>query len=293
MIQLFTAVQPLLVGAVLLWAASIKLFSRNAPAAARSSALVPLIGEERALPAYRLVGVTELAIGALLLLPPVLLLEAVAATALTTGFLAYLIYARHAAPGSSCGCLSAAQVPVSGRGLLRAGMLVSASLTALGASAPWWSVLADRPLLVGSVLLVEGAVVVLLSAEFDALWLLPLRQLRVRLTHPLRGGSGVPLLATVQHLQRSDAYRRTAPLISSDVREYWDDGEWRMVCHAARYQGRSATAVFAVPRLRQDPAAVRVALVDDATGATLWSFTGVPSLKEPAQPLPGLVMGTS
>ncbi|MFF5073456.1 hypothetical protein ACFY2R_20225 [Micromonospora olivasterospora] len=71
-----------------------------------------------------------------------------------------------------------------------------------------------------------------LSPELDRRWLLPLRQLRVRLTHPLRGGSGVPLLASVQQLQLSEAYRRVAPLLRSDVQEHWDDGEWRFVGHA-------------------------------------------------------------
>ncbi|HEX5596045.1 MAG TPA: MauE/DoxX family redox-associated membrane protein [Micromonosporaceae bacterium] len=292
MIQLFIAVQPLLVGAVLIWAASIKLLSRQAPAAARRSALVPLLGERRALPAYRLLGGVELAIGALLLLPPVLRWEAVAATGLTVGFLAYLTYARRAAPNSSCGCLSSQPVPVTGRGLLRAGMLVLASLLATQAAVPGSVALLERPLPGTVFLLAEAALIVALSAELDALWLLPLRRLRVRLTHPLRGGTGVPLLATVQQLQLSDAYRRAAPLLNSDVREYWDEGEWRMVCHTARYQGRPATVIFAVPRLWQDPAAVRAAIVDDATGATLWSFAGTPTPELPPQPSSGLALGT-
>jgi hypothetical protein len=72
-------------------------------------------------------------------------------------------------------------------------------------------------------------------------------------------------------------YRRVAPLLSSDVREHWDDEDWRMVCHSARYQGRGATAVFAVPRLRYEPDAVRVAIVDDLTGVTLLNLEGAPT----------------
>lgn len=114
--------------------------------------------------------------------------------------------------------------------------------------------------------------IVALSPEFDSAWLLPLRRLRARLTHPLRGGSGVPLLASVQQLQLSAAYRQVAALLTSDVREHWLEQSWRMVCYSARYQGRPATAVFAVPAVGAAPDQVRVALVDDSTGATLLSL---------------------
>ncbi|WP_262287027.1 hypothetical protein [Micromonospora sp. MA102] len=138
----------------------------------------------------------------------------------------------------------------------------------------WPAALTDRPLAGGVVLLAEAAAVVALSPELEAGWLLPLRRLRARLTNPLRGGTGLPLLATVQQVQLSDPYRRIAPLLRSDVREHWDDGEWRFVGHAARYQGRPATAVFAVPLADGGPDAVRVAVVDDATGQTLLALAG-------------------
>ncbi|NES39795.1 hypothetical protein G3554_27290, partial [Micromonospora sp. PPF5-17] len=120
----------------------------------------------------------------------------------------------------------------------------------------------------------EAALVVALSPELDAGWLLPLRRLRARLTHPLRGGAGLPLLATLQQVQLSDAYRRVAPLLRSDVREHWDDTDWRFVGHAARFHGRPVTAVFAVPLADRDPDAVRVAVVDDGTGQTLLALPG-------------------
>ncbi|MDO3703035.1 hypothetical protein Q3W71_15295 [Micromonospora sp. C28SCA-DRY-2] len=274
MIELIAALQPLLVGVVLIWSARVKLVSRHAAAAAHRSALVRLVGQRRALPAYRLLGGVELTLGGLLLLPPALRLEAVAATVLAAGFLGYLGYARRAAPTSSCGCLSARPVPVSGRSLARAALLLAAGGLAVPATTGWADALATRPVAGGAVLLAELAVVVALSPELDPAWLLPLRRLRARLTHPLRGGSGVPLLATVQQLQLSDAYRRVAALLRSDVREHWDDGGWRFVAHAARYQGRPVTAVFAVPLADPEPGAVRVALVDDATGHTLLSLAG-------------------
>ncbi|MFJ8582206.1 MauE/DoxX family redox-associated membrane protein [Micromonospora sp. NPDC093277] len=276
MIELIAALQPLVVGAVLIWSSRVKLFSRHAAAAANRSALVRLLGQRRALPAYRLLGGVELTLGALLLLPPVLRLEAIAATVLAVGFLGYLAYARQAAPTSSCGCLSARSAPVSGRSLGRAALLVAAGALAAVAPAGWPGALSERPLAGTAMLVAELAAVVALSPELDAAWLLPLRRLRARLTHPLRGGSGVPLLATVQQLQLSDVYRRIAPLLRSDVREHWDDGDWRFVGHAARYQGRPVTAVFAVPLADREPDAVRVAVVDDASGQTVLSLAGAP-----------------
>ncbi|MGR6316947.1 hypothetical protein Q2K19_08270 [Micromonospora soli] len=276
MIEMIAALQPLVVGAVLIWSARVKLFSRQAAAAAHRSALVRLVGQHRALPAYRLLGGVELTLGALLLLPPAARLEAAAATVLATGFLAYLAYARRAAPASSCGCLSARPTPVSGRSLARAALLVVAAGLAGLFPAGWPTALATRPLAGGAMLLAEVAAVAALSPELDAAWLLPLRRLRARLTNPLRGGSGVPLLATVHQVQLSDPYRRVAPLLRSDVREHWDDGDWRFVGHAGLYQGRPVTAVFAAPLADHDPEAVRVAVVDDATGQTLLALAGTP-----------------
>ena len=274
MTDLIAALQPLVVGAVLIWSARVKLLNRHARAAAQRTALAGLIGQHRALPAYRLLGGVELTLGVLLLVPAAGRPAAVAATGLTLGFLGYLTYARRAAPASSCGCLSSRPTPVAGRSLARAALLVAAAGLAALFPGAWPDALAGRPVTGGAVLLVEAAAVVALSPELDAAWLLPLRRLRARLTNPLRGGSGLPLLATVQQVQLSDPYRRVAPLLSSDVREHWDDGEWRFVGHAARYQGRPATAVFAVPLVDPEPAAVRVAVVDDATGQTVLALAG-------------------
>ncbi|MDZ5443536.1 hypothetical protein U2F26_12425 [Micromonospora sp. 4G57] len=90
---------------------------RQAPGAVRTraSACRPeRRPQHRLLPAYRLLGGVELTLGGLLLLPPVLRVEAVAATVLAVVRVAYLGYARRAAPTSSCGCLSARATPVSG-----------------------------------------------------------------------------------------------------------------------------------------------------------------------------------
>jgi len=266
MLGWFAALQPLLLAAVLLWAARAKLLGRAATANARRSALAPLVGERRVVAAFRLVAAAEAAIGVALLAPPAHWTESVAATALATGFLGYLAYARLAAPESSCGCLSARRAPVTWRSFARAGVLAGAGALSLWAATGWPAALAERPLAAAAVLLGEGAAIVALSAEFDTIWLVPLRRLRIRLSHPLAGGGfEVPLQSTVTQLQRSAAYRQVARFLVSDVRDHWDEGEWRLLCYTARRDGQDTTAVFAVPRLRYEPDAVRVTLVDDTS----------------------------
>jgi hypothetical protein len=279
MIQLIAALQPLVVGAVLIWSARVKLFSRYAAANAGRSALAPLIGERRARLAYEALGGVELAIGILLVLPPALAVKAAAATALAVGFTAYLCYAHTNAPDASCGCMSSRPAPVSRRSFARAGFLVVAGLFATIVPAGWPHAFAAHPLAGGGLLATEVAIVIALSPELDSEWLLPLRRLRARLTHPLTGGTGVPLLSTVQQLQQSPAYRRVAAALTSDVRDHWDEREWRFVSQSARYQGRPAIAVFAVPLDRYQPEAIRVAVVDDTTGVTV--FAAEPTVDVP------------
>ncbi|NUT33362.1 MAG: hypothetical protein HOV79_09825 [Hamadaea sp.] len=278
MVAWIGSLQPLLIAAVLLWSARAKLFSRYAEAHARRSALAPLLGENRALPAYRLLGGVEAALAAALLVPGLLLAEAVAAAALSTGFLAYLAYARIKAPDSTCGCMGAQSAPVNGRSFGRAGVLLAAALTALAADGSWLAGLADRPVLGLALLVAEGAAVVAFSPELDRHWLLPLRRLHARITHPLAspGSFDVPLDSTVEQLQRSSAYRELAPSLRSDVREHWDEPGWRILVYSARYAGREGSAVFAVPRLTYAPETVRAAIVD-ATGATLLSLESHPT----------------
>ncbi|GIG56028.1 hypothetical protein Lfu02_04000 [Longispora fulva] len=255
---MIASLQPLLIGAVLLWAATVKLLGRHAADAARRSALVPLVGDG-AVTAYRMVGVAEALLGLALIAPPALPAETVGAAAAQVGFLLFLGYARWKAPESSCGCLSARRVPVRWRSFARAGGLLVAALVATGDP---WSTVTSHPLASVAVLLGEAALVVVLSAELDVFWLEPLRRIKVALTHPLPSGSfDVPIGSTVEQLHRSGAYRQAAPLLRSDVRDWWDEDEWRMVCYSGSHEGRAATAVFAVPRLRYDPGAVRMAMV--------------------------------
>ncbi|WP_427896694.1 hypothetical protein ACQHIV_17865 [Kribbella sp. GL6] len=145
-------------------------------------------------------------------------------------------------------------------------MLLATSIAATFATAGWWTAGRWLPLLV-----VEAAAFAMLSAELDRYWLLPLRRFRTRLSHPYAGtASGTtPLAATQRRVLLSPAYRAVDGLLRSDIHDYWDEDDWRFVSYAARYDGRRATAVFAVPHQDSTPESIRVALVDDA-GLTVY-----------------------
>ena len=241
--QQVAAAQPLLIGLVLLWSSYGKFTGAEQ---ARRTALP------------RLVGVVEAVIGTALLVPPAWTVEAVAAVALAVGFTGYLIYGKIVVPEASCGCVGTSAKPIGRRAIGRALLLLATAAVATTASGGWWSAGAGT-----AVLAVEAAVFVMLSAELDRYWLLPLRRLRVRLSHPLAGTAtdGVPLAATQRRLLLSPAYRAVDGLLRSDIRDYWDDEDWRFV---------SYTAVFAVPHHDSTPESVRVAVVDETSGQTLY-----------------------
>jgi hypothetical protein len=93
--QQVAAAQPLLIGLLLLWSSYGKFTGAEQ---ARRTALPRLVGESRAVSAYRLVGVAEAVIGTALLVPPAWIVEAVAAVALAVGFTGYLVYAKIVVP---------------------------------------------------------------------------------------------------------------------------------------------------------------------------------------------------
>lgn len=270
MVEWPASVQPLFVGGTLLWSGAIKCAGRSARRSAERSALPSLVGAGRALIAYRLTGALELALAAALLLPPVYAGEAVAAAVLATGFLGYLAYARIAVPDSSCGCMSMRRTPVTWRAFGRAGLLLLAALLGTQAERWWGGGVAAHPWAAGGALLGEVAALVALSSEADRMWLLPLRRLRVRLRHPLADRSfEMPLESSLQQLHNSPAYRRVGGLLRSGLKETWDEEDVRMLCYTAEYEGRSATAVFAVPLRHYRPEDIRVALVDESAESTL------------------------
>ncbi|MGW6195316.1 MauE/DoxX family redox-associated membrane protein [Kribbella sp. NPDC055110] len=260
------AAQPLLIGLLLLWSSYGKLTS---PDQAERTALPRLVGESRARPAYQAVAWVEALIAIALLLPPSWVIEAVAAVALSVGFTGFLTYSKIVVPEASCGCAGKSAKPVGNRAIARALLLLATAVLATTASTGWWS--AGAGVLV---LVVEAAAFAMLSAELDRYWLLPLRRFRIRLSHPYAGtASGdTPLAATQRRILLSPAYRAVDGLLRSDIHDYWDDEGWRFVSYAARYDGRRATAVFAVPHQDSTPEAIRVAVVDEE-GLTLYRPT--------------------
>lgn len=277
----FASLLPVIVGVVLTWAGAFKLLSRQAPAVARRTALVTLAGSGRAVPLFRAAGVAELAVGAALLVPPALPAEAAAAAVLGTVFLGYLGYARTVVPESSCGCLSARHTPVRWRSAARAGMLAGLSGLALAGDRWWAGALAVRPVAGLAVLSGLALVMAALSEDLDRHWLLPLRRLRLRLSHPLGNTAGagfeVPVESSVQQLLHSPAYAAAGGWVRSDLLDSWDEGEWRVLSYAARFGERPATAVFAVPRTRYEPAAARAVLVDESDQTVLWEHAAQPT----------------
>jgi hypothetical protein len=282
MLHLIAAVQPVLLAAVLIPAAHLKLFGGHRADGVRATALASLLGTTRALHAYRFLGILELLIGMLLIAPPARTVNAVAAIGLAIGFLGYLAYARHVGPESSCGCLhSRRATPVSWRSFARAGLLVLAGLLATQAAGYWLDVVVAHPLTATAILTVEAVAVVLLSPELGLTRPMQMRHLRSRLPRPLISPSGLTLNSSVQQLQHSPAYQRIAGQLHPEILDSWRDQEWRILCYNARHQGRPATAAFAVPLRRYDPGAVRVTLVDEFTGDTLLATADL-SLSTPA-----------
>ncbi|GAA1596121.1 hypothetical protein GCM10009804_60830 [Kribbella hippodromi] len=258
------AAQPLLIGLLLLWSSYGKFAD---PQQAERTALPRLVGESRATGAYRTVAGIEALVALALLLPPVWTIEAIAAAVLAAGFTGFLVYSKIVVPEASCGCMKASAKPVGGRAIARALLLLATAVVAIPAAAGWWSA---GPGLV--VLVAEAAVFAMLSAELDRYWLLPLRRFRIGLSHPLAGtaSSTAPLAATQRRVLLSPAYRAVDGLLRSDIHDYWDDEDWRYLSYVARYDGRAATAVFAVPHRNTTPESIRVAVVDETSGLTLY-----------------------
>jgi hypothetical protein len=196
-------------------------------------------------------------------------IEAVAAAALAVGFTGFLIYSKIVVPEASCGCMKASAKPVGSRAIARALLLLATALLATTATTGWWSARAGL-----AVLLIEAAAFAMLSAELDQYWLLPLRRFRIRLSHPYAGTASdhTPLAATQRRVLLSPAYRAVDGMLRSDIHDYWDDEDWRFLSYAARYDGRRATAVFAVPHHDSAPESIRVAVVDE-DGLTLYRPT--------------------
>ncbi|HIW63557.1 MAG TPA: hypothetical protein H9881_13945 [Candidatus Stackebrandtia excrementipullorum] len=284
MLEDIASIQAPLIGAVLLWSASVKLFTRRGTLLSQATALSKLVGEKHSATAYRGVGGIEAVVALLLLTPPVWWPASAGVVAMSIGFAGYLAYARRHAPESSCGCMSSTHVPISWRGFSRAGWLFAAGGLGILADRFWIDAFAAAPVVLGLVALAQALLFIAVSPEFDGAWLIPLRRLKVAFTKPLGGDeSVVPLDATVTRLHRHDLYRHVAAALRTDIREYWDEDEYRIITYGAHYQSTDVTAVFAVPLRVDAPEPFRVAFVNEETGETLLSLDQAPDDEEPPE----------
>ncbi len=276
MMSLVTTLAPLALGALLAWSGAAKLFGRGARRQAAGTALERYFDDlDRAILALRAVGSVELLVAAGLLAAPGTWPSAAAACCLGTGFLAYLTYAKVAAPESSCGCSAAQEEPVGLKAFTRAVLVVAGGVAAVTA-APWWRAAADRPTASLAVLAVYAAAAAVLFTGLHRRAMLRLRRLRIRLFgHPLPAdGRQVPLDGTVELLERSLAWEAASPLIRSGLLDHWEADGWRFLLYSgerpAEGAPRRVSVLFALDAAATlDTAgtpAVRVTVLDDETG---------------------------
>jgi hypothetical protein len=270
---LAVALVPLLIGALLIGSGTAKLFGRNLRRQATDSALVVILGDvRRAIAALRTVGGIELCVGVALIALPTWGFSAAATVLLGLGFVGYLGYARVRAPGSSCGCTANEAGPIGWRSFVRAGVVGLGGLVGFLGTEPWWHTLAGPPGLAAAILLAA------LSIGLYPLWWLPFRRLRLRLLgHPLAstaGGAGdVPVVATVELLERSLAWQTAAPIVRSGLVEHWDVDGWRVLRYTGVYESRPVSVLFAIDATATVPTtpepAIRVSVVDNETAEPL------------------------
>jgi hypothetical protein len=224
-------------------------------------------------PAHVTLGVTEVALGAGLLLTAggagagaaALAVRAATVVLLCTGVGA-LHELRERRPDAGCGCFGElSHTPVSWRAVARVALLCVAALAAIGAPPLRMPGSAGQAWLTLAVAAAELALLAVLSPEVG--------QLMIRLSHAepceLRE---VPVDRTLSALRSSAPWRRYRPfLLTARPADVWREGCWRFVVFPGVLASRQVEVVFAVYLAgRHGP--VRVGVLD--TGADLdgsWS----------------------
>lgn len=275
LIEIVAGVQPLLVGAILLWAGMPKLLSSGVAETVGSSALTLLLnGEKRAVVTYRVTGIMEIGVAALLLLPPFWKWEMGLAVALAGAFVAYLLYSHKVAPERPCGCLGGfgSEVAISWRGLTRAGLLVLFGVLGLMAQSFWFAALAFGAPWSFGIIVLEMALLLILSPELDKVWTRYTRRAlwRLRARRIDYASAEAPFEKTLRRLKGSEPFGTLSGILRSGPRDWWREGAWSFLSFDAEYEGSIATAVFAVP-VREDPDWIRAAVVNEADGTILFS----------------------
>jgi hypothetical protein len=269
------AIQALVVGVLFAWAGVWKVFFPSAHSLAAESALAKLMtrlpvgaSASRRLTqaAHLAVGAVEIAIAGALLLPPAHPWAMRLAAVFALGFLAYLGVAWRVAPDKPCACMGGRATKISRRSVARAGVLLALTLFGWPAQVYWGTAVVAAPwtvLVVGA----EATLLWLLSPEFGWAGVRFERRLiraaRLRLD-PACARVAFDWDALEQQLRRSFAFQQVVR--RAQVKAQAD--RWREDCTAylayhAVYQGRAATAIFAIPVI-YDPREVTGAVVDAA-----------------------------
>lgn len=259
------SLQFLVIGTILLCAGGWKaLGSRSDDIALRSALFVMVRRTGRTKAVYQLVGVGELVVGFLLLLPFGRWWTIRLATAMAVGFLIYLVVSYKVAPGRPCACLGTRETPISWQTIGRAGLLVVLSIIGWTAQYYWLTMVRTEPWSLG-IVVIEALVFIGFSPELRE----PLRTSQLvqqgQVTFQPEQSCAtltVPLSDTMDYLRTSASFREFAPFISTDMIDHWREGCWRFVSFTAEFKGQTATAIFAVPILAQLEQ-VRAALVND------------------------------
>jgi hypothetical protein len=260
--------QALVLGVVFLWAGVWKVVSRQAHELAQKSALAQLLPSPRmTLAAHTGVGVSEILVAALLLLPPHLSWEPYLASVLAVGFLAYLAVAWKVAPEKTCACMGGRPMRISKRSVARAGAILVLSLLAWQAQMYWGAAIVAAPWLV-IVILLELLALWALSPEFGAqgvtLQRRFVRAARLRL-NPTCAGVALDWERLETDLRRTSQFNALARYIRGPA-DRWRENCAGFIAYNAVYESQPATAIFSFP-VRFEASEVAAALMDDASNA--------------------------
>lgn len=292
------AVQVLVVGVLFAWAGAWKVFAPSARALAARSALANMVGgPQRALVAHLAVGIGELVVAALLLLPPARPWAMWFATVFALGFVGYLALAYRIAPDKPCGCMGGNVTKISRRSVARAVALVAMTLLGWPAHTYWLAALAGAPWLL-LLVAVEAFVLWLLSPEFG--WagvrferrLTRLVQQRV---DPVCARVVLDWSELESRLIRTVTYRELFKVVEiRGTSDHWREDCSGYVAYESVYDGQPATTVFSFP-VRFDSRDVAAAVVS-AQDETIFlqlasprqsaSMAGNRAANQPASALP-------
>ena len=124
----------------------------------------------------------------------------------------------------------------------------------------WTSALGDLPSIVA--MLVAGLAVAAVSPELDLSR--RARDARLQARESVCAHRRIPPEHTIARLRASELWSQSRSYLSEESPlEQWREGCWRYLVYPARYDGASATAVFAL-YLGRDRSADGVAFVDEA-----------------------------